>query len=78
MEPLLALVRITGSEDYRSDNYGRGAQSSVSAASGNYSSGMMSSGRYNYMDRNTSAYSNQYPASSRGMGYMGNVSLNGR
>ncbi|XP_026291117.1 uncharacterized protein LOC127748586 isoform X1 [Frankliniella occidentalis] len=76
-----------GNDDYRSDNYSRGGQggqggqlSSQTASTGNYSSGMMSSGRYDssFMDRNSSVYNNQYAGQSRGMGYMGDMTLNGR
>lgn len=67
-------------EDFRSDAYGRGVQASgQSTASGSYSSGIMASGRYDsYMDRNSSGYSNQYASSSRGIGYIGDMALNGR
>ncbi|KAJ1528337.1 hypothetical protein ONE63_006757 [Megalurothrips usitatus] len=67
-----------GNDDYRSDNYGRSAQSGVQATStGNYSGGM-AGGRYDYVDRSSSAYNNQYGGASRGIGYMGDMALNGR
>ncbi|KAK3925828.1 Zinc finger protein 346 [Frankliniella fusca] len=71
-----------GNDDYRSDNYSRGSQLSSQASSGGgYSSGMMSSSRYDssFLDRNSSSvYNNQYAGQSRGMGFMGDMTLNGR
>lgn len=68
-----------GGDDYRSDSYGRGVQSSGSGTpAGNYSAaGAMTSGRYeSFMDRPSAAFSSQYAGASRG--YMGDLPLNGR